>query len=82
MKAITTKYLPVTTYCGSRIKAYEPDGKSITLHYAHELNATENHIAAAKALCAKLDWHGDLVGGHTKDGMVFVFDTGAYKFSV
>jgi len=56
MKAIATKYLGPTNTKGSRIKAYEPDGQSITLSWDHSLDAKPNHVKAAKALLDKLDW--------------------------
>lgn len=73
MKAITTKYLGPTNVKGSRIKATEPDGKSVTLHWDHALDAEENHAAAAKALMTKLDWnHCNIVTGGLKDAYVHV----------
>lgn len=62
MKAIITKYVPPTNYRGSKVKASE-ERQSVTLDWSSELNSDENHQAAAKALCAKMNWHGRLVMG-------------------
>jgi hypothetical protein len=51
-QAIETKYLPATDYKGSRIKA-TCDRGSLTVSFNHDLDANENHIAAAKALVAQ-----------------------------
>lgn len=55
MQAIETKFFGPTNFKGSRIKA-ECAAGSVTVGYDHALNLEENHIAAAKALVAKLDW--------------------------
>lgn len=73
MKAIQTKYLPCTDYKGSRIKAYDGDGNSITISYPHELSGMDAHEKAAKALCTKMNWTGKLIGGGLNKGYVFVF---------
>ena len=73
MKAITTTYHGPTDTRGSRITASDGDGNRITVPYDHALNGAGNHRAACLALCAKLGWHGELVGGHTRTGMVWVW---------
>ena len=74
MKAITTKYLGPTDCRGSRIKAYDEDGNSVTIPYPYHLPLGEAmHRAAADALCEKRDWTGNLAGGGVKGGYVFVF---------
>ena len=73
MKAITTKYLGATNTRGSRIKAFDMDGNSITIPYPHDLSGEDVHRAAAQALCAKMNWSGMLIGGATSGGYVFVF---------
>ena len=77
MKAITTKYLCPTNFKGSRIKAYDIDGNSVTVSYRHDLNSEQNHQQnhqqAASALLRKINQSGNLVGGSVKNGMVFVF---------
>lgn len=72
-QAICTKYFGPTNSRGSRIQAKSASGKTITVPYDHALDAFENHEKAAKALCKKLDWKGELVGGGMKDGYCFVF---------
>ncbi len=75
MKAITTKYIGCTSYKPSRIKATDGDN-SVTVSYDHALNASENHLHAARMLISKLGWNGDYIQGGTKDGYVFVESTG------
>ena len=73
MKAILTKYLPCTNTRGSRIKASDECGNSITISYPHELNGGEDtHRAAADALMKKMNWAGRLVCGSLKNNYVFV----------
>lgn len=73
MKAIQTKYLPATGRRGSRIKAFDADGNSITLPLDHGLNQDARHRQAAEALRDKMGWKGELIQGGLKDGEVFVF---------
>lgn len=73
MKAILTKYLGPTNYRGARIKAYDSDGNSATIPFPYELNTEGRHRKAAEALLDKMGWEGNLAGGHTKEGMAFVF---------
>jgi hypothetical protein len=74
MKAIMTKYLPCTNSKGSRIKASDGDGNSITIGYPHELSGEEVFKKAAIALCDKMQWSNDLIGGGYKGEYVFVFN--------
>lgn len=73
MQTISTKYLGATNSKPSRIIA-KTSGAShkITLSYDHALNVDQNHMRAAQELMTRLQWPGRMVGGHTKDGMVFV----------
>jgi hypothetical protein len=74
MQAITTKYLSATNTKSSRIKAASGDGKnSITVGYDYALSEYDLRLSAAKALCAKLNISGDLIGGGVKTGYAFVF---------
>jgi hypothetical protein len=73
MKAIQTKCLPCTNYNGSRIKAWEPDGKSVTLPWDHALDGEGNAREAAEALSKKIKRTGKMVSGWTSTGYVFVF---------
>ena len=72
-KAIITKYLPATNYRGSRVKAGDEDGNTITISYPSGFSGVATHRQAADALCAKMGWTGDLVGGSLKYGYAFVF---------
>lgn len=72
-QSIVTKYHGPTNTKGHRISA-RCDAKRITVAYDYELNASENHAAAAAALAAELGWSGKLVGGNCGDSsMCFVF---------
>jgi len=73
MKAIQTKYLGATNTRGSRIKASDCDGNSITISYPYELSGEAVFKAAAVKLCEKMGWSDDLLGGGVKNGYVFVF---------
>jgi len=73
MKAIKTKFIGPSNVKGSRIRASEPDGKSVTISYSHELNGDENHLAAAQALCKRMNWSGLLVTGWLGGCFVHVF---------
>lgn len=80
MQAITTKYFGPTGTKGSRIKAHCNAG-SVTIPYPHELSGEDVHKAAALALVKKLGWddphYGQLIGGGTDSGYVFVFESRA-----
>jgi len=73
MKAITTKYLGPTDRKGSRIVASDCDGNRATISYPHGVSGQDCHRAAADALCDKMGWSGDLIGGALKDGYAYVF---------
>jgi hypothetical protein len=73
MKAIKTYYLPPTNFRGSRIVATDMDRNKITLVWNSNLDRDENHIGAAKALCTKMDWKGELVMGGFPKFNVHVF---------
>lgn len=73
MKAILTKYKGATNTRGSRIYASDGDRNRISIPYPHELSGEAVHLEAAKALCRKMGWSEDLLGGGTKDGYAFVF---------
>ena len=78
MKAIKTTFLGATNFRGSRIKATAEGGQrdhQVTIPYPHELNSEQAHQAAAKALCAKLDWHGAMITGGLRDCYVHVFSS-------
>lgn len=76
MQAIETKYHGPTNTKGSRISA-RCEAKRIYVGYDHSLDIDDNHKAAAKALRDAMGWntdnYGKMYGGHTKDGMAWVF---------
>ena len=76
MKAIKTKYLPATDRRGSRIKASDSDGNSITVSYDSRWDSYRNHELAALDLCIKMKWSGRLIGGEFKNDMYWVFVEG------
>jgi hypothetical protein len=75
VKAITTKYHGPTNTRGSRVSASDEDGNKVSIPYPHELSGEPVHRAAADALLKKMKWDGQLVGGSTSNGYVFVFAT-------
>ena len=74
MIAIQTKYLPCTDTKGSRVKAFTSNGQSLTMPYDYSLENEAVYKKVAIALCEKMDWSTDLIGGGTKDGYTFVFN--------
>jgi hypothetical protein len=77
MKAIQTRFIPPTAFKGSRVKAWDSDGNSVTLSWDHSLPEDENnHVAAVRALCKKMGWEvGTFAMGGIKGGWVFVLVT-------
>ena len=83
MQTITTKYIGPTERRCSRIKVtHSGNYTSMIMRYDHALNAEENYIVAAKLLAERLNWDGQFIGGHTKDGLVFVDARPVYDFTV
>ena len=81
MQTITTKYLGPTDYKGSRFKATHTGGfTSVTIPYDYSMSTDAKHTRVAFMLAEKLKWDGDYIGGHTKDGMVFVNAKPNYSF--
>jgi hypothetical protein len=77
MIAIETKYLGPTNTKGARIKAI--GGKnSITVSFDCSAKTVQDaHRIAAEALVNKMEWpQYPLIGGGTRSGCVFVFNTG------
>jgi hypothetical protein len=78
---ITTRYHGPTNTRGARVTASDEDNR-ITLSWDHEVGSQENHDAAARALCVKLDWVShDLYRGATKRGYVYVFAAPAERIA-
>ncbi len=75
MQIIKTKYLPCTNHRDARVKAStdrSSDQQYVICSYDHSIDDNANHMRAARLLRDKLEWNGDWVGGHSKEGMVFV----------
>jgi hypothetical protein len=70
LQAITTKYIGPTNYRGSRIKARCKAG-SVTVPWDYAISPNANHIAAARALCVKLQWPYEFDSGmdHNQNGV-------------
>jgi len=82
MQTITTKYLSATHLRDARMKATHTGGyTSVTESYDYALNNEDNHIVVAHMLAQKLGWDSTYVGGHTKEGMVFVDAKPVYSFT-
>jgi hypothetical protein len=73
MKAIRTKYYGPTNTKGAKIIASDEDGNRVSISYPYELSGEAVHRAAANALCVKMGWTGEMIGGSLRDGYVFVF---------
>ena len=73
MKAIRTRYKGATNSSGARIIADDYETNRITISYPYELSGEDVFRKAAEALCDKLGWSKELLGGGTNDGYVFVF---------
>lgn len=73
MAIIETKYLPATNTKGSRIKACDRIGNSVTIDYPYELSGSNCHKKAAMQLLAE---RGSIVTddfyiADTKHGYIF-----------
>ena len=71
--AIITTFHGPTNFSGSRITASAGRGRTITVPYQHEKNVDQAHAYAAEALCKKMGWTGNLIGGGMEKGMAWVF---------
>jgi hypothetical protein len=73
MKAILTKYHGPGNVRGARISAVDSDGNRVSTPYPNAQVGEDCHRLAAQALCDKMGWRGNLVGGGTKTGYAFCF---------
>lgn len=76
MKAIITQYHPCTNSKGSRISASAEGGPRpwrVYIPFPHELDSERAHAKAALALCVKMGWKGELMGGGLPDGRGYAF---------
>ena len=74
-QAIETRYAGPTNHAGSRVIATAAAGQRHVHHWDYSINHTDNHLAAAEALRAKLDWPSIKAGGATAKGYAFVTST-------
>ena len=72
VKAIKVKYLPATNHRPSRLKASDSNGHSVTAGFDHFYN-DGGSLQVAQALCSKMNWSTDLVGGVYGDSDYYVF---------
>lgn len=84
MKAILTKIIPCTNTKPTRIKAYTEGGNQIMISWDHadgfgKRTQGQAHLFAARKLCDKMGWTGELIGGGTPDGYCFVFAQSAIR---
>ena len=73
MKAIRTRFIGPSNVKGARVKADDGDGNTVTLSYDYALGADKTHKLACDALCAKMQWRGELQGGSFMGDMFWVF---------
>ena len=73
-QAIETSYAAPTNHLGSRVIATALAGRHVH-HWDYSISHTDNHLAAAEALRAKLDWPSIKAGGATANGYAFVTST-------
>jgi hypothetical protein len=83
MKAIFTKYYGPTNFKGARINASDSDGNRVIVSVpvleriyggsCKTIDIQPLHLIAARQLCVKMGWNGELVSGGTRNGYVHVF---------
>jgi hypothetical protein len=81
MKTIECKYIGPTNTKPSRIRATDGDN-TLFLSIDGRWGFEDNCELAVDRFCRKLGWTGELIGGHTKDGMVFCFIDTTYHVTV
>lgn len=72
MKAIETHYLPASRTRPSRIVARDLDNNRVVITHPGGVGVMP-HALAARYLCAKMGWTGELAAGATSRGYVFVW---------
>ena len=76
MQSITTKYHGPTNTLGSRVSATNSSGNRIYIPWDTARSADHNHKLAARIMCNRLDWHGQLAMSEgAKNTRVFVWIT-------
>jgi hypothetical protein len=78
MQTIGTKILPATNFKPTRVKSTSSSGISKTIPFDYGMSTEENYMKVARKLKESLRWEGKMIGGHTKNGMVFVFQNDRY----
>lgn len=74
MRAITTRYFPAGNNRAAYVKASsERHQARVTDRPGLGYSDDEWHRQAAFELCRKMKWSGEIIGGHTSKGMVWVF---------
>ena len=88
MQTISTKFLAPTTHKGARIRATNTMNADAVLIDGISSFRKEDHAHAhaAALLMRKVGWDKEhnlskMVGGHTKNGMVWVFEHGSPEIS-
>ena len=82
MQTINCKYHGPTNHKGARVSATTSEGHG-RVYVSRNADRVEDDFIKAARLCAeKMDWKGTMQGGHTKDGMVFVFQHGMNRFKI
>lgn len=81
MKSIECHYIGPSDTKPARIVATDGDNRIVVSYHVQNEQASSlpdsAYRRAAIALCRKLGWNsGRMIGGHTKRGMVFVWDSG------
>ena len=72
-QAISTKFFGASNTKGARIQAKTGSGKKAYFDYTYELNTEGEHRRAAELMAEKMGWKGELIGGGTEEGFVWVF---------
>lgn len=80
MQTIETKYAGPSNTKPSRIIATASgSGTRVTVSYDSALSDEDAHMKAARELREAMNWRGEMIGGHTKSGMVWVFADNRYR---
>lgn len=79
MKAIETKFIAPTDHKGARIRATDGCGNTVILPYPYDIDSGNAHCFAAKSLCEKMKWEGELVTGFYRDRGYHCFTNSWYK---
>lgn len=74
-QSIETHFVCPTNHRASRVVATTPGGRKLVKQWRYDLNTDQNHLAAAEALRAELDWPPIVGGGSTKRGYAWIVST-------